>query len=311
MPDLKPFIDLIKAGELVAFPTETVYGLGADAWNPTAIQKVFSTKGRPADNPLIVHISNPDDVADFAVDIPEQAALLMDAFWPGPLTLVLNKKPEVLDLVTGGLNTVAIRMPDHSLALDFISQTGPLVAPSANKSGRPSPTKAAHVQADFGPNFPVIDGGETQVGLESTVLDLSSATPTILRPGSIGKTELEKVLGNEIQVDSTQSHEKTPKSPGQKYSHYKPSASVYYGEISSISPSALYLVQDDKIKSARNIINYKGNLQLLSKELYDRFRYADIEGYSAVYIESLLPYQSDFPALYDALLNRINKAVSN
>jgi L-threonylcarbamoyladenylate synthase len=242
MFDLTPYVTQIKNGEVVAFPTETVYGLGANAWNPTAIQKIFDTKGRPTDNPLIVHISAKKQLSQFAQSIPEEASKLIDAFWPGPLTIVLSKKPEVLDLITAGLQTVGLRMPDHPLALSFIEQAGPLVAPSANTSGKPSPTKAVHVLNDFGANFPVIDGGPTKVGLESTVVDLTSNIVTILRPGKIGRKELEDVLQTEVQY-STDSKMLVPKSPGQKYSHYQPNAKVYYMEPTEFLNSTLYLLQ--------------------------------------------------------------------
>lgn len=311
MPDLKPYIDLITSGEVVAFPTETVYGLGADARNPSAIKKVFETKGRPSDNPLIVHISDIEQVQHFISEVPETARKLMAKFWPGPLTLVLKKKPDVLDLITAGLDTVAIRMPDHPLALEFISNTGPLVAPSANTSGRPSPTKAKHVLSDFGLNFPVIDGGDTLVGLESTVLDLSGETPTILRPGKIGKEDIESVIGSKVimQTDSADHEVDIPKSPGQKYSHYKPNADVLYQEPSDFSNSTFFLVQHSLEQSSPNIISYDGDLQLMSKELYDRFRQADHEGYSKVVIAPIENFESSSPALYNALINRIQKAV--
>lgn len=296
----------------MAFPTETVYGLGADAWNPSAIRKVFETKGRPADNPLIVHLSNKNQVDEFTSDFPDSAKKLMDSFWPGPLTLVLKKKPEVLDLITAGLDTVALRIPNHPIARDFISQTGPLVAPSANTSGRPSPTRAKHVREDFGDDFPVIDGGATEVGLESTVLDLTTEIPTILRPGKIGADDIGKVLGTEIVTGSPQTENKSaPKSPGQKYSHYKPKASVFYGEVDEIKPRHLYLVQGDKYDSAENVINYRGDLEMLSRELYDRFRQADIEGFEAVSIEPLEDFEAGYPAYYSALKNRIGKAIEN
>lgn len=307
---LNLYIQLIQSGEVVAFPTETVYGLGADAWNPSAIRKVFDTKGRPSDNPLIVHLSHKNQVADFASDIPDAARTLMDAFWPGPLTLVLKKKPEVLDLISAGLDTVALRIPNHPLAFEFISQTGPLVAPSANTSGRPSPTKAEHVREDFGVDFPVIDGGTTEVGLESTVLDLTGKQPAILRPGKIGASEIEEVLGIEIVSGSLQKkHNEMPKSPGQKYSHYKPKASIFYGKVNEIDPRHLYLVQDEKFVPAQHVINYGGNLELLSRELYDRFRQADLEGFDAVFIESLEDFEANFPSYYAALKNRIAKAI--
>ncbi len=308
--NLQSYVNLIQSGEVVAFPTETVYGLGADAWNPSAVRKVFETKGRPADNPLIVHLSNSQQADAFTIHIPDSAQKLMDAFWPGPLTLVLKKKPEVLDLITAGLDTVALRIPNHPLALQLIDETGPLVAPSANTSGRPSPTKAKHVMEDFGTDFPVIDGGATKVGLESTVLDLTTEIPVILRPGKIGTEDIGRVLGIEIISGSSQKEtENTPKSPGQKYSHYKPKASVFYGEIDGIEPQYLYLVQDDQQESAGNVINYRGDLELMSRELYDRFRQADLEGFEAVLIESLEGFDTDFPDYYAALKNRIEKAI--
>lgn len=303
---LKNYIELIKAGDVVAFPTETVYGLGADAWNPSAIKKVFEIKGRPADNPLIVHVSDKSQVGGFASEIPETAYKLIDTFWPGPLTLVFRKKNEVLDLITAGLDTVALRMPDHSLALKLISQTGPLVAPSANKSGRPSPTKAEHVLNDFGDDFPVIESEATKIGLESTVLDLTGDHPEILRPGSISRKNIEDVLGFEIPESFFHSI-KTPKSPGQKYSHYKPNTEVRWlnpGENPE-DESTLYLLMSLS-KKGPNIINYNGNMERLARELYDRFRQADIEGFKTVVIE---PFDKTDHPLAAALLNRILKAL--
>jgi L-threonylcarbamoyladenylate synthase len=306
MPLDQKYIQAIKSREVVAFPTETVYGLGADAWNSGAIAKVFETKGRPSDNPLIVHVSDPDQINNFASFIPESAQLLIEEFWPGPLTLVFNKKPEVLDAVTAGLNTVAIRMPANDIALELISKTGPLVAPSANRSGAPSPTKASHVKADFGSSILVIDGGKTQVGLESTVLDVSDEIPIILRPGSIGKVELETVLGREVLNDNSTSNK--PKSPGQKYSHYKPDAEVRWlnSDDDLEAPSALFLLLNSEIE-AENIINYDQDFDLLAAEIYDRFRQADIDGYESVIIE---PFDERYGhSLIPALLNRINKAL--
>ncbi|MEP1150611.1 MAG: L-threonylcarbamoyladenylate synthase [Balneola sp.] len=300
------YIQAINNGDVVAFPTETVYGLGADAWKSGAIAKVFETKGRPSDNPLIVHVSDPDQINNFASFIPESAQLLIEEFWPGPLTLVFNKKPEVLDAVTAGLNTVAIRMPANDIALELISKTGPLVAPSANRSGAPSPTKASHVKADFGNSILVIDGGKTQVGLESTVLDISDGNPTILRPGSIGKKELEALLGREVLNDNSTSNK--PKSPGQKYSHYKPNAEVRWLNSNDDleDTSTLFLLLNSEIE-AENIINYDQDFDLLAAEIYDRFRQADIDGYESVIIE---PFDERYEhSIIPALLNRINKAL--
>lgn len=300
------YIQAIKNGEVVAFPTETVYGLGADAWNPKAIAKVFETKGRPSDNPLIVHIADLEQIYEFASDIPEIAQLLIDEFWPGPLTLVFNKKPEVLDVVTAGLTTVAIRMPANKIALELISKSAPLVAPSANRSGAPSPTKANHVKADFGSSIFVIDGGKTQVGLESTVLDVSGETPIILRPGSIGQKELEYVLGSEVFIDSTTPS--TPKSPGQKYSHYKPKAEVRWlkDEDDFNNSSSLFLLLNYELEQ-ENIVNYDQDFDKLASQIYDRFRQADIDGYESVIIE---PFdERSNHSVIPALLNRISKAM--
>ncbi len=307
MPVHSKYIQLIKDGEVVAFPTETVYGLGADVWNPSAIQKVFEVKGRPSDNPLIVHISDSKQVEDFASDVPLTAEKLMQAFWPGPLSIVFKKKPEVLDAVTAGLDTVAIRMPDHPLALDFISQTGPLVAPSANTSGKPSPTKAEHVKQDFGEDFPVIDGEATKIGLESTVIDFSESIPAILRPGSISRKQIEDVLGTFVE-ESFFHHIEKPRSPGQKYSHYKPNADVRWlkeGEKPD-DPSCLYLLISSSGDTS-NIIHYKGNLNRLAAELYDRFRQADHEGFEKIVIE---PFEDMNKDIAPALLNRIRKTLS-
>lgn len=306
MPIDQKYIQAIKAGEVVAFPTETVYGLGADAWNAEAISKVFKTKERPSDNPLIVHVSHTDQVNDFTAEIPESAQLLIEEFWPGPLTLVFNKRPEVLDAVTAGLSTVAIRMPANEIALELISKSSPLVAPSANKSGAPSPTKASHIKADFGDSILVIDGGKTQVGLESTVLDITSEVPVILRPGTIGKEDIENVLGTKIFVD--ESNSKKPKSPGQKYSHYKPKADVKWlnSEDDFEDTSSLFLLLNSELQGT-NIINYDQDFEKLASELYDRFRQADYDGFKKVIIEPFDERYKD--TVIPALLNRINKAI--
>ncbi len=301
----KKYISLIKSGQPVAFPTETVYGLGADAWNPSSIAKVFEIKGRPSDNPLIVHVSGIDQVDDFVEEVTETAKLLMDSFWPGPLSLVLKKQAKVLDAISAGLDTVAIRMPDHPLALELITQTGPLVAPSANTSGKPSPTKAEHVRQDFGEDFPVIDGEATKIGLESTVIDLTDLNPAVLRPGSISRKQIEEVLGVDVE-ESFFHHIETPKSPGQKYSHYKPKAEVrWLTEEDDLSdPSTLFLLQEGELK-ADNLVYYHGDLSQMARELYDRFRQADLEGFKKVLIELM---DEEHP-MSSTLMNRISKAI--
>ena len=308
--------NLIKSGEPVAFPTETVYGLGADAWNPSAVRKVFSLKGRPADNPLIVHIASREMMQEFVEEIPPEAELLMEAFWPGPLTLVFKKKPAVLDLITGGLPTVALRWPDHPGARNLISVSGPLVAPSANTSGKPSPTKPDHVFEDFGTGFPVLDGGNTAIGLESTVLDVTRKPFRIYRPGKIGKTELEEVLHTRIAVEKTESENAEIRSPGTKYSHYSPQADVRWLKRNEQPESAnrsLYLLHSrdsDNGHDSENIVKYNRDYQRMARELYDRFRQADHSGFSEVVIEPL-PVQPATPyaAVTEALKNRIEKAL--
>lgn len=307
---LDRYIQLIKKGELVAFPTETVYGLGADAWNPSAVQKVFTQKGRPSDNPLIVHVASASMVHEFTDDVSEDAQKLIQKFWPGPLTLIFKKKAEVLDLVTAGLDTVAIRWPSHPLSQDLIANTGPLVAPSANSSGKPSPTKPQHVREDFGEDFPVIDAGETAIGLESTVLDVSKEPYFIYRPGAVTIQEIEEVVGKKIYHNKGAQPEETPKSPGTKYSHYSPDAIVQWldnkGTLSN--PNVFYLLHSRNAnKKGNNIVEYNGDFQKFARELYDRFRQADYEGYNAVAIERFS--QSQGHPLIPALKNRIQKAI--
>lgn len=214
---------ILRQGGLVAFPTETVYGLGADALLPSAVERIFAVKGRPADNPLIVHIARPADLREIAREIPDCAARLIEAFWPGPLTLVLPKSPRVPLITTGGLETVAVRMPDHPVALRLIEAVGdPIAAPSANLSGRPSPTAAEHVLDDLGGRIEMIlDAGPTSVGVESTVLDLTASPPVILRPGGVTLEQLERVLGG---VRMTAEAERLRHSPGTRYRHYSPRA---------------------------------------------------------------------------------------
>lgn len=219
---------LILEGKLVAFPTETVYGLGADALNERAARRIFEAKGRPADNPLIIHIASIDDLEKVAREVPEKAKLLAERFWPGPLTLVLPKREEVPLVTTGGLDTVAVRMPAHPIALALIRASTPLAAPSANISGKPSPTSAEHVIDDFyGKIEGIIDGGETWVGVESTVIDLTEEPPVLLRPGGIPLEDLEKVIGP-IRIHPAVKGKKVDlaKAPGMKYKHYAPNARV-------------------------------------------------------------------------------------
>ena len=228
---MKEACDLIRAGELVAFPTETVYGLGADALHPEASKKIYAAKGRPSDNPLIVHISKFEDLVSIAREVPPQAKKLADAFWPGPLTMIVWKNDRVPYETTGGMDTVAIRMPKHPVALRLIEGSGCLIAaPSANTSGKPSPTEASHVALDMDGRIPMIlDGGPVGIGIESTIVDLSEETPMILRPGYITQEMLQEVLGEKVCMDPgiiASDSTRKPKAPGMKYKHYAPKAQV-------------------------------------------------------------------------------------
>lgn len=229
-------VDLLTKGEVVAFPTETVYGLGAIATNEEAVAKIFEAKGRPQDNPLIVHIGSKEEMMAFTQDIPKLAEVCMDAFWPGPLTLILPLRPNTLAKnVTAGLQTVGVRMPEHKVALELLKQLKqPVAAPSANKSGKPSPTKAVHVHHDLEGKIPLIlDGGTTGIGLESTVIEFVNDLPTILRPGGVTKEMLEKVIGQVGEAQPTDEKE-APRAPGMKYAHYAPDSPVYLIEASLV-----------------------------------------------------------------------------
>lgn len=305
-------VSLINSGELVAFPTETVYGLGADAWNPSAVKKIFELKQRPADNPLIVHIASLDMVEQFAGGMPGEAELLMQRFWPGPLTLIFKKKEEVLDLVTAGLDTVALRWPNNPISQELIFRAGPLVAPSANRSGRPSPTRAEHVKDDFGEDFPVIDGGSTQIGLESTVLDISDKPFVIRRPGAISRDEIEACIGAPVDEKTTSELNETAKSPGTKYSHYTPDAEVRWMDPDEAPDHSgtLYLLHSRNTETeSENIIQFNGDYQQMARELYDRFRQADRAGYETVAVENFTSEQLKQEKMAPALHNRISKAI--
>lgn len=224
-------VSLLREGGLVAFPTETVYGLGALATRDDSVKKVYAAKGRPSDNPLIVTVADEAMMRPYAKEVPERAEKLIKHFWPGPLTILLLAKEGALpESVTGGLPTVAFRCPDDQLTHDLIAKLGyPIVGPSANTSTKPSPTTAQHVYHDLkGKIAGIVDGGETEVGLESTIVDLSVNPAVVLRPGKITPEEISQVLGEEVLINRGQVSDKdVPKAPGMKYRHYAPSAQVY------------------------------------------------------------------------------------
>ncbi|WP_432667660.1 L-threonylcarbamoyladenylate synthase [Wukongibacter baidiensis] len=223
--------EILRGGGTVIFPTETVYGLGANALDEDAVKKIFKAKGRPSDNPLILHIAKYEDLKQLVLEIPQNAERIINEFWPGPLTLIFNKSSIVPTIATGGLDTVAIRMPAHPIAKSLIELAEvPVAAPSANLSGKPSPTKEKHVKSDMmGRVDAIICGGDAAVGVESTVLDITSDVPMILRPGGVTKEDLERVIGRvdvDPAIEGTQKKHLIPKSPGMKYTHYSPNADV-------------------------------------------------------------------------------------
>jgi L-threonylcarbamoyladenylate synthase len=231
--------EMLRRGQLVAFPTETVYGLGADAFQPEAVRNIYLAKGRPSDNPLIVHLGSIDQLAEVAMDLPELAARLIDRFWPGPLTLVLRKTERVSDLVSGNLNTVAVRMPNHPIALELLQRAQtPVVAPSANRSGRPSATNWQSVLEDLDGRIDgVIVGEPTSIGLESTVLDLTQKVPCILRAGAITAEELMNVCPEVRHSNETFHEQELRKSPGTRHRHYQPTAMVLLDRTRTSHPA--------------------------------------------------------------------------
>lgn len=257
---------LLRQGELVAFPTETVYGLGANGLDAAAVKRIFQAKGRPADNPLILHIADADNLAELAAAVPASARALVECYWPGPLTVVVERQGHVPDAVTGGLNTVAVRLPSSPVARELIRLAGiPVAAPSANTSGRPSPTTAQDVLADLeGKIAAVIDAGPCDIGVESTVIDCTTPVPTLLRPGGITYEMLIAVLGD-IEVDPALAGAQTvPKSPGMKYTHYAPAAPLTLIEAEPVRSAGLLIGEINKALTAGKTVG-----AIVSAELAD------------------------------------------
>ena len=254
--------EILKQGGLVAFPTETVYGLGGNGLDKEAAKKIYAAKGRPSDNPLILHVSSIEEVYPLVKALPEKAKKLMEAFWPGPLTLVLPKSDIVPKESTGGLETVALRSPENALTLDLIRACGfPIAGPSANLSGRPSPTEASHVFEDLGGRIEgILEDGAVGIGVESTIVDLSENCPTLLRPGAITPEDLEELLGEKVAIDPTllgksMAEGFTPKAPGMKYRHYAPKAEMILFKKKEEEENDLKAGQEDIAKS---ILSYGG-----------------------------------------------------
>jgi L-threonylcarbamoyladenylate synthase len=217
-------VEVLRDGGLVAFPTETVYGLGADATNPTAVRRIYDVKGRPADHPLIVHLATVEELDRWAADVPTAGRALAHACWPGPLTLLLPRHPDVSDVVTGGRGTIGLRVPAHPLALELLRAFGGgIAAPSANRFGRVSPTTADHVRADLGDDVDLIlDGGPSRVGVESTIVDVTLDPPVVLRPGGVPVEVIEAIIGGEVRTGAAGPR----RAPGMLASHYAPAASI-------------------------------------------------------------------------------------
>lgn len=318
--------EILRSGGLVAFPTETVYGLGADALNEEAAQKIYAAKGRPSDNPLIVHIADMEALDRIVESIPEEAKALARAFWPGPLTMIFRKKACVPYGTTGGLSTVAVRMPSDEIARELIRQGGGYIAaPSANVSGRPSPTTAQHVYEDMDGRIPMIlDGGPVQIGLESTIVDLTEEYPVILRPGYITLDMVRSVTG-EAEVDRgliADDSSVRPKAPGMKYRHYAPKANLQIvegpmeqvisyinrqcaasgkaGVICTEETRGRYPAGDVKCIGSR-----KDELSIAS-HLFAILREFDEDHVEQIYSESF-----DTPGLGQAIMNRLLKAAGH
>lgn len=321
--------EILRSGGLVAFPTETVYGLGGDALNPDASAAIYAAKGRPSDNPLIVHIADIADLTELAVDVPEKAALLAEQFWPGPLTMLLLKSDRIPDQTTGGLKTVGIRMPSHPVARALIKTSGIFIAaPSANRSGRPSTTSAAHVIEDLsGKVDMILDGGHVPIGLESTIIDLTGEVPMILRPGFITKEQMEAVIGHVEYDKAVTLHKRddsiVAKAPGMKYKHYAPQGDlvIYEGNeagvVRAINEQARkeceagekvgILAADETASSyPYGIVRKIGSRreeEAIASHLFDCLREFDELGVTRIFSESF----EDNP-LGQAIMNRLLKA---
>ena len=307
-------VSLIKNGELVVFPTETVYGLGANAFDPVAVANIFEAKGRPQDNPLIVHISRVEEVKDIARDVPEVFYTLAERFMPGALTVVLPKSDLIPGIVTAGGDTVAVRMPDHPVARELISRSFPLAAPSANRSKHVSPTTARHVYDDLDGRVPLIlDGGECGVGIESTVLDLTSGSPVILRPGAVTAEMLAPFLG---VIPGSGKVIGTAKSPGMKYEHYAPTAEAY-AAVSARSAAEFYdrcaaegrhpvlLFRDiyPDVLGDRECISLGKSVEDFMHTVYSALRAAE-KSYDVIVVETL-----EGEGRAASVMNRVMKAV--
>jgi L-threonylcarbamoyladenylate synthase len=314
--DLSEAVAALKAGELVAFPTETVYGLGADASNPRVVQKLFAVKRRPADHPVIVHIARSDQLDAFAIDVPDIARALAKTFWPGPLTLVVTRNAKrVVPEVTGDRATVGLRVPDHPVALALLEAFGEgVAAPSANRFGKVSPTTAAHVRADLGDDVAVVlDGGPSRIGIESTIVDVTGSEPAILRIGGVARAQIEETIGRVCAVRTTGE----VAAPGTPASHYSPIATVEMSDATSVAGRARDLLRNGRrvgvLAPAESLADLPEELVVLdpprdtdefASALYARLRVADELDLDVLLV--VVPPATD--GLGAAILDRVRRA---
>ena len=303
----------LRRGDVIGLPTETVYGLAADARNADAVEKIFRLKGRPADHPLIVHIADATQLAQWATHVPDSAKKLAQAFWPGPLTLILKKRPDVPDIVTGGQDTVGLRCPAHPLALAVLRQLdGGLAAPSANRFGRISPTSAQHVRDEFGDAVPVVlDGGDCEVGIESTIVDLSGSVARILRPGHIRKLQLEAVIGPVAEG----AQEQSPRVSGSLQSHYAP-----HTRTELLPRPRLIERAQDCLRNGENVLvlsiahavgNIPGLVLADSPDTYGHDLYAALRELDARRADRLLVESPPLRTEWVAVLDRLSRAAAD
>lgn len=320
--DLKKPAEILKSGGLVAFPTETVYGLGGSALMSDAAKKIYAAKGRPQDNPLIVHISSIDALYELTLDVPDRAKKFIKKFWPGPLTLIFKKNSKVPDSVTAGLDSVAIRMPSHPIARELIRLAGPIAAPSANLSGKPSPTKAKHVLQDLSGRVEcIIDGGDATVGVESTVLDITKKESIILRPGGISFESLKKVDSSVRLHESIVSFSDVdkPASPGMKYKHYAPKAQVMI--INSKNKKKILAITNALIRQYKGLskkvgiltfmkLNVPGCMVIRFKKPRDaaHMLFGALRDFDNRGVEVIIAHGIDVKGIGLAFMNRLSKA---
>lgn len=310
---------ILQRGELVAFPTETVYGLGADATNELAVQRIFAAKGRPSDNPLIVHVASKRQLLTLVTDVPDYVETLIDTFSPGPITYVLKNASNLGKTVTAGLNTIGIRIPNHPVALAILETIErPIAAPSANRSGKPSPTRAIHVLEDLAGKIAcIVDGGSTNIGLESTVVDCTKSVPFILRPGAITREQIAEVVGA-CDIYETEKITEQPKSPGMKYVHYAPEAPLMLVEKSKIAGvistlkgkrmALLYLSPSLKETAVEETIFLGDTEEEIAKHLYDILRSLKKDKFDVILCE--MPTLKEESALVDRLKRAATEVVT-